>query len=921
MRHIKLFAILIAMMVTIFSCQKQDELSLYNVAQTLTANAPGSGNTDDTPDTKVDFAQLSSGNIELDWQVDDVITIYTNSERVGNWKVKSVADDGKANFIKVDGDNLAEGIDYTAVYPASTAATLADRDDETIATQNQKANDNMEHLDDNLRMKSASFQMGSTMSFAHQVAIMSVTFKSSEVPTVAKIALQEKSYTTNLSGLSAGVSTAHFILPSSEGKRNVEFTVNNKAANKVTKTTTRPFQAGKHYTWNITGLFLDNVDVYNVPEGNTWTILDTDATAGRGEFYGLSSALGTKAEGEKITVEFPNLTTFPVEAFREEWLSAEVTISSESVTTIEDQAFSLNEGYVSINLPNATIINGDPFWNRWDLESVVIAKNSRIKNSQTTLFEDVDLSKVDLTTHPSNVVDYVYLLLADGTTKVGPFKSINGVTAPDPTWLFLADIDASNIPEGNTWTIMDTDATANDSRKFEGLKAALESLSASSSVNIVFPNLTTLPGSALYNYNISAKWTFSAPNVTTVKSTALSSSKNITKIDLPKATSFNHRLCDAESLTTLIIAKEGRVTSTNNNPFYDMQTKNIDLITNTSNVDGFMFKLADGSLSTPFKCVNGVKAFIFDDDAAVFVEGVSGAAPESYTLKSSSSATLYIAKYWNKERYNYPKAKWSSSNPDVVSVSKTEGSEVVIKALKGGSATITAEDEVGNKLTLIIYAIEPAKIGDYYYDNHTWSSVRDYKRTLIGYVIMVNKDDGYSGTVVENRRRDTFWDYSPNVLGKPSLREGDLRTGIGYDSGMHNTREIFDCLLSKCYGYNEEGFLDNFPVFEVVHAMNPEGTKYNDGAKGVWYLPAIYQLKTVMKNLQELNYLENVNLSKTSVYRMASSTLWHETDRNNNIGYTHVYYLQYVDILDSWEQYDSLIDNFSRCRYLAIMDF
>lgn len=253
MRHIKLYAILIATMVTIFSsCQKQDELPIDNLLQTLTAYAPGSKNID-TEETKLGFNQNTSGNIELDWKVDDVITIYDASgKRVGNWKVESVASDGKANFIKVDGSTLTKDVNYTAVYPASGEATIEDRNSETIGTQSQKANNNMEHLDDNLRMTSELFQIGSTMSFAHEMAIFTVKYKTLEAPENFVLKLDDTEYNLKLTTNPDENYTVHLMIKPTAVNTSVSAHLENGSVDVATKAGVSNFEAGKCYTWNTT---------------------------------------------------------------------------------------------------------------------------------------------------------------------------------------------------------------------------------------------------------------------------------------------------------------------------------------------------------------------------------------------------------------------------------------------------------------------------------------------------------------------------------------------------------------------------------------------------------------------------------------------------------------------------------------------
>lgn len=92
---------------------------------------------------------------------------------------------------------------------------------------------------------------------------------------------------------------------------------------------------------------------------------------------------------------------------------------------------------------------------------------------------------------------------------------------------------------------------------------------------------------------------------------------------------------------------------------------------------------------------------------------------------------------------SYTSLNWVSSNPSVVSVNSTTGE---ISTLKEGSAVITATTTDANAVpsgqsaksascTVVVEApVAPINIGDYFYSDGTWSSERDYSKTVIGIV-------------------------------------------------------------------------------------------------------------------------------------------------------------------------------------------
>ena len=263
MKHVKLLATTIVILVTFYGCQKEELLNNNsNTVQTLTACAPGQNN-DEVPDTKISFEEdnVTVGQINLAWQVGDVITIYENGDtdnRVGDYKVSQVdATTGKATFVHQSGNQIVEDQSYNAVYPASTITNFQDWSNEewwkTHLSQN--ANNSLDHLDDNLRMCASFVADGSVMSFEHQTVIMSVTFESSVVPTTVKIVDtgNSRTYTTNLTNFSVGESIVHFLVaPTTASERILKFVVNRTSDTKIERSTSAAFEAGKHYQWDAT---------------------------------------------------------------------------------------------------------------------------------------------------------------------------------------------------------------------------------------------------------------------------------------------------------------------------------------------------------------------------------------------------------------------------------------------------------------------------------------------------------------------------------------------------------------------------------------------------------------------------------------------------------------------------------------------
>lgn len=130
-----------------------------------------------------------------------------------------------------------------------------------------------------------------------------------------------------------------------------------------------------------------------------------------------------------------------------------------------------------------------------------------------------------------------------------------------------------------------------------------------------------------------------------------------------------------------------------------------------------------------------------------------------------------------------------------------------------------------------------AKVGDYYYEDGTWSSTytSDASNPCIGIVYEVNAD-GKSGKIVGLNEPPANWSGN-NDAGKLSWGpEGN---------NMNNANEVSDGLKNMATMKAKFSDFSNYDAFRWVHAQNPEGTNYSTGATGVWYLPAREELKAL----------------------------------------------------------------------------
>ena len=257
----------------IFSCQKA-ESPVTDPSEggitTLTVAAPGSD-----VDTKVSFEDEGNFGMKLTWEVDDIITIYSanGDTKAGNFKCTAVDGRGNATFTK-DGSAtaLASGTTYQAVYPASTKASVSDRDAAmatTLSNQQQTAND-LTHLDDYLFMKDAGFVAGTdNLAFDYEVSTCvlefpwsgteptSVELKDAKIAGTTRTPITYKLSNTDGFAVDSEKVRVYFMIAANDPKeyRGVSFTIENgtEADKKVftTPATKSAFAAGKTYRVSI----------------------------------------------------------------------------------------------------------------------------------------------------------------------------------------------------------------------------------------------------------------------------------------------------------------------------------------------------------------------------------------------------------------------------------------------------------------------------------------------------------------------------------------------------------------------------------------------------------------------------------------------------------------------------------------------
>lgn len=294
--------------------------------------------------------------------------------------------------------------------------------------------------------------------------------------------------------------------------------------------------------------------------------------------------------------------------------------------------------------------------------------------------------------------------------------------------------------------------------------------------------------------------------------------------------------------------------------------------------------------------------------------------PETFEMNLDQTATLtptMTSDVGGKDP-TYPNLIWTSSAPEIVSINETTGE---MTSLKEGSVTITATTSHANAVpsgqaqksaSCVVTVKKPTAaiaIGDYYYSDGTWSTERDYSKTVIGIVFakvnaavsdvqMINDHpECYNGLVVSTAEyltpmqengaswsRNTYFNWM-NSNGYTQAQDTEKYSGYGTTKGMV---AINSANVSDSYG------TVYFDLCEplIQHRNSVEAPEISSG----WYLPSYQEMKLLYDNFDAVNAsIESVGgtaMTKLYVYYTNGAT------QNNQ------YYCTYVNNGANWAAFD-----------------
>lgn len=254
--------------------------------------------------TKVAYAQ-GEGAINATWESDDAFSVYdATGAYVGDFTYTGTAGSATGTFTQ-DGDFTMEDGTYTAVIPASTAATLAERITWTTSNQtNNVSASSLDHLSAAVRL-SAEFDYSSqstSLTFAHEVSLLKLVVTLPEATYISTISVADGDnsyylYFNNEGIMDSSFTTYMAVEPTDGTERDITFTFMGEGYYTITKTSSVAFAAGSFYPATLDFTASDDTD------SDVIDYYETGWTAPNGVTY------SKETEGVKLLTESTTITS------------------------------------------------------------------------------------------------------------------------------------------------------------------------------------------------------------------------------------------------------------------------------------------------------------------------------------------------------------------------------------------------------------------------------------------------------------------------------------------------------------------------------------------------------------------------------------------------------------------------------------
>lgn len=237
--------------------------------------------------------------------------------------------------------------------------------------------------------------------------------------------------------------------------------------------------------------------------------------------------------------------------------------------------------------------------------------------------------------------------------------------------------------------------------------------------------------------------------------------------------------------------------------------------------------------------------------------------------------------------------RWVSSNPSVVSVNETTG-EITTKAEGSAQITVTTNhdwsvpsgsSQLSATCSIVVEKpTAPVNVGDYYYSDGTWSTTRDYSKTVIGIV--------FAKASPATADKNMMNDYPQCTHGLVvALTEYNSKLGeFGYSSVYgwlsSNGYEVPDTSKPNGYGLTKgltayraanSSYCDLYDSADGPAAKHNNGVNSPSGASS-WYIPSFKELQLLHENKADVN----TALNAAGGTQVTGSMYWSSTFRTYN---------------------------------------
>ena len=263
--------------------------------------------------------------------------------------------------------------------------------------------------------------------------------------------------------------------------------------------------------------------------------------------------------------------------------------------------------------------------------------------------------------------------------------------------------------------------------------------------------------------------------------------------------------------------------------------------------------------------------------------------PETYKMAPDAVATL--TPDWTSDVEGVAPSDqtltWTSSDPSVIEINPTTGQ---MTALKEGTSTITATTSGSNsvpsgsehKTASCFVTVEvptvPINIGDFYYSDGTWSTTRDYSKTVIGIVfakadatgsdIMLRRDypNATHGLVVSLTEfsNQQFGEFKHEDVGDKARHIYTwIQNNYSYDIGnVENIAGYTNSIVLNAYREAYHDY-DYCPIFDDESGLAAQLPAHQSKTASPWYIPSYKEMSLLRDalNRDDVNINDKIQIA------------------------------------------------------------